>query len=61
MFFLFDVTNRILLLGFMPESLSLLIFGIGLIVLAIGLRRLMKRSEKYANGGIEKMAEKANG
>ncbi len=60
MFFLFEVTNRNLLLGFMPESLGLLIFGIALILLANGLRGLMKRVEKNADGGIGKMAEKAN-
>jgi hypothetical protein len=60
MFFLFDVTNRNLLLGFMPESLGLLIFGIGLILLTIGLRRILKREEKNADSKIGKLAEKAN-
>jgi hypothetical protein len=43
--FLFEVVNQNLLLGFIPESLGLFIFGIGLIVLAFGLRWLLKRIE----------------
>ena len=34
-----------LLLGYMPESVGLFVFGIVLIVLAIGLRWIFKRSE----------------
>jgi len=37
---LFEVTNKNLLLGFMPESLGMLLFGIGLIGFAVGLRRI---------------------
>ena len=53
MFFLFDVANQNVILGFIPESLGLLIFGVALILLTIGLRWIMKRSEKSADGGIE--------
>ena len=60
MFFLFDVTSRNLLLVIVPESLGLLIFGIGLVLLTIGLRWIMKRNEKSANGPVEEMAEKVN-
>jgi hypothetical protein len=45
---LLQVTNQNLLLGVMPESLGLLIFGIGLVVLTIGLRWILKRSEENA-------------
>ncbi|MCY7348748.1 MAG: hypothetical protein LH614_21370 [Pyrinomonadaceae bacterium] len=43
---LFEVTNTNLLMGFMPESFGLLIFGGGLIGLAVGLRRLLNWKEK---------------
>ena len=42
---LIETTNKNLLLGFMPESLGLLLFGIGLIVFAVSLRRIFNRSE----------------
>jgi hypothetical protein len=58
MFFLFDLTNWNLILGFVPESLGLLVFGVGLILLAIGLRAILKRSAKNTDGEIEKIAEK---
>ena len=38
-----DVSNGNLLLGFVPESLGLLMFGLGLIGLAILLRRFFNR------------------
>ncbi len=60
MFFLFDVASRNLLLGFVPESLGLLIFGVGLILLTVGLRWIIKRNEKGADRPVEKMAEKVN-
>ena len=41
--FLFEV----MIWGFVPdERIGLLIFGVALILLAIGLRRFMKRGEK---------------
>ncbi len=43
---LFEVTNTNLLPGFIPESFGLLIFGGGLIGLAVGLRRLLNRQDK---------------
>ncbi len=43
---LFDVANRNLLLGFMPESLGLLLFGVLLIAFAASLRWLFNRSEE---------------
>lgn len=60
MFFLFDVASLNLLLGFVPESLGLLIFGVGLILLTAGLRRFMKRNEKSMDSPVKKMAEKVN-
>ena len=48
----FQTVSKNLLLGFMPDALGLLIFGIGLIVFAAGLRWLSNReppikSEKF--------------
>ncbi|MET0752502.1 MAG: hypothetical protein ABWZ66_03985 [Pyrinomonadaceae bacterium] len=40
-----DVTNQNLLLGFVPESIGLLLFGIGLVVLTVILRRIFSRIE----------------
>jgi len=42
---LFEATNQNLLLGFMPESLGMLLFGIGLIGFAVSLRRIFNRVE----------------
>ena len=39
------VTNKNLLLGFMPESLALLLFGGGLFGFAFSLRRFYNRGE----------------
>ena len=41
-----EVTNQNMLLGFIPESLGLLLFGIGLIVLTVILRGVFRRVEK---------------
>jgi len=54
MFLLFAVASQMLLLVFVPESLGVLIFGIALVLLAIGLRWLMKRNAKSTDGEIEK-------
>ena len=40
-----ELTNQNLLLGFMPESLGLLLFGIGLIALTVILRKILSRFE----------------
>jgi len=48
---LLESANKNLLLGYMPESLGLFIFGIILIVFAIGLRWFFNRG---ANEGNEK-------
>ncbi len=41
--FLLETANKNLLLGFMPEPLGLLIFGVFLITFASGLRRIFDR------------------
>ena len=43
--FLFEAANKNLLLGFMPESLGLLLFGFGLIAFAVSLRWIFNRNE----------------
>jgi hypothetical protein len=57
MFLLFDVATQSFILGYVPEPLGVLIFGIGLILLTIGLRRLLKRSEKSIDGEIKHTTE----
>ena len=54
-----DVSNGNLLLGFVPESVGLLIFGFILIAFAITMRRLFNRgkSEIVENDG-EKLDKK---
>ena len=52
MFLLFGIAFGSFILGFVPEPLEILIFGVGLILLTIGLRWLLKRGEKGADGEI---------
>lgn len=49
MFLLFEAGNENLILGFITEPLEVLIFGVGLVLLAIGLRFVLKRGEKSAD------------
>jgi len=42
---LFEVTNTNLLFGFVPESVDTLLFGIGLIIFAVSLRRVFNRND----------------
>ena len=49
---LFQAANRNLLLGFIPESLGLLLFGIGLIVFAVSLRRILNRKDETKDEGF---------
>jgi hypothetical protein len=56
---LLEITNQNLLLGFMPESLGLLIFGIGLIGLTVGLRWMLKHGEENADREIEGTVKRA--
>ncbi len=56
-----DVSSNNLLLGFMPESLGLLIFGVALILFAVGLRRILDRNDdRQAVKEFEQTAEKIN-
>lgn len=57
---LVETANKNLLLGFMPESLGLLIFGIGLIVFAVSLRWVFNRAEKMINEPVPVKAQSAN-
>lgn len=52
MFLLFEVASQSLIPGFIPESLGLLIFGVVLVLFAIGLRRFMKHDENKADGEV---------
>lgn len=45
---LLDAANKNLLLGFVPESLGLLVFGAALVASAVGLRRVFKLIEEKA-------------
>jgi len=44
---LFDSAGGNLLLGFIPESLGLLIFGVALVVFALCLRRILNRNDEH--------------
>ena len=44
-----QISNQNLLLGFIPESLGLLLFGVGLIVLTVVLRGIFRRFEKTSD------------
>ncbi len=43
---LFDVTGKHLLFSLIPESLGLLIFGVGLVGFAVSLRWLFNRNQE---------------
>jgi hypothetical protein len=57
---LFDVTNGNLLLGYVPESIGLLAFGIVLIAFAVGLRWIFNRNEEKAEENFEQAVEEVN-
>ena len=48
MIYLVETASQNSIFGFVPESLGILIFAVGLIILAVALRRLLKRREKNA-------------
>ncbi len=43
--FLAEIASGNLLLGVVPESLALLMFGVSLIVFTVGVRRVLDRKE----------------
>ena len=51
---LFEVVGQGMILGIVPESFEVLIFGIALVLLAVSLRWLMKRGEANVRHEIEK-------
>jgi hypothetical protein len=55
-----EITNGNLLLGVVPESLALLMFGVSLIVFTVGVRRILDRKEdvKTTENNLEKLAKK---
>lgn len=56
-----DATGNNLILGFMPEPLGLLIFGVALVLFAVVLRRIFNRSdERESVKNFERTAEKTN-
>jgi uncharacterized membrane protein YidH (DUF202 family) len=58
---LFDTTSGNLLLGYIPESLGLLIFGVALVVFALCLRRIFDRNDEHrAVEKFEQTAREAN-
>ena len=54
---LFDTTSGNLLLGYIPESLGLLIFGVALLVFALCLRRIFDRHDEQR--AVEKFEQTA--
>ena len=54
---LFEIANQNPIFGFVPESLGVFIFAVGLIISAVTLRRLMKRFEKNADEEIQHITQ----
>ena len=52
MFLLLEMTSQNSLFGGIPESLEVLIFGVGLVLLAVGLRSIMHRGESGARAAL---------
>jgi hypothetical protein len=57
MFLLFEAASESFILGVVPEPLEVLVFGVGLVLLTVGLRWLMRRSEKSTDGDIKRTTE----
>jgi hypothetical protein len=55
-----EITNGNLLLGLVPESLALLMFGVSLIVFTVSVRRVTdrKNDSKQLENSLEKLAKK---
>jgi hypothetical protein len=58
---LLQTANQNLLLGFVPESIGLLIFGFGLIALTVGLRWALKKGDADRDAEPEDVSKPANG
>jgi hypothetical protein len=56
--YLFESSTN-LLMGKMPESLALLIFGVSLIVFTVVIRKIVKRKEQISKSDIE-LSQTAN-
>ncbi len=54
MFLLFDIATQALILGYVPESLEVLVFGVALVLLTVGLRWFMKRGATDIQHEVEK-------
>jgi hypothetical protein len=52
MFLLFETAIESRILGFITEPLEVLIFGVGLVLIAVGLRVALKRLEKKSDGDV---------
>ena len=52
--FLAEIANGNLLLGVVPESLALLMFGVSLIVFTVGVRRIMDRKDGVNKAKVER-------
>ncbi len=51
MIYLMQTTNQNLILGFVPESIGILIFGIALVGLTIALRWVFNKGEEKSDEG----------
>jgi hypothetical protein len=52
MFLLFEAAGENLVFGFITEPLEVLIFGVGLVLLTVGLRAIFKRAEKSTDSKV---------
>ncbi len=50
MFLLLEAASENMVFGFITEPLEVLIFGVGLVLLTIGVRAFFKRVEKTSYG-----------
>jgi hypothetical protein len=58
MMILAEIASGNLLLGVVPESLALLMFGVSLIVFTVGVRRILDRKETVKSVEFKKLAKK---
>lgn len=48
--FLIEISNGYFLIGVVPESLALLLFGVGLVGVTVALRKFLKRRDQKIDG-----------